>query len=57
MESREECLREAAECERLAELAGTVFSRNMMKVTAFHWRKMAEKAANRRGSSGLLPES
>ena len=50
MESREECLREASECDRLAGLAGTLFTRNMMKVTAFHWRKLAEKAAERQGS-------
>jgi hypothetical protein len=50
MESREECLREASECDRLAGLAGTLFARNMMKVAAFHWRQLAEKAAERQRS-------
>jgi hypothetical protein len=53
MTSREECLREAAECDRLAALAGTLFTRNMMKATAFHWRQLAEKAAERQKSPGL----
>ena len=47
MDSCEECLREAAEYDRLAALAATSFTRNMMKVAAFHWRKLAEKAAER----------
>ena len=47
MTSHEECMREAAECDRLAGLAATLFTRNMMKVAAFHWRKLAEKAAER----------
>ena len=46
MNSREECLREAAECDRLAGLASTLPIRNMMKLAAFQWRKLAEKAAN-----------
>ena len=45
--SREECLREAAECDRLAGLASTLTVRNMMKLAAFQWRKLAEKAAER----------
>jgi hypothetical protein len=28
-------------------LAATLFTRNMMKVAAFHWRKLAEKAVER----------
>ena len=44
--SREECLREAAECDRLAGLASTLPVRNMMKLAAFQWRKLAEKAKN-----------
>jgi hypothetical protein len=43
--SREECLRDAAECDRLAGLASTLAVRNMMKLAAFQWRKLAEKAA------------
>jgi hypothetical protein len=42
MTSQEECMREAAECDRLAGLAATLFTRNMMKAAAFHWRKLAE---------------
>jgi hypothetical protein len=45
--SREECLREAAECDRLADLASTLTVRSMMKLAAFQWRKLAEKAAER----------
>ena len=48
MESYEDCLREAAECDRLAGLAGTLAVRNMMKLSAFQWRKLAEKAAERK---------
>ena len=47
MNCREECLREAAECDRLAGLASTLPVRNMMKLAAFQWRKLAEKAAER----------
>jgi len=44
--SREECLREAAECDRLAGLASALPVRNMMKLAAFQWRKLAEKQRN-----------
>jgi hypothetical protein len=47
MESREECLKEAAECDRLAGLANTEGTRRIMMVVAFKWRKLAEKAADR----------
>lgn len=47
MESREECLKEAAECDRLAGLANTETIRRMMLVIAFKWRKLAEKATDR----------
>jgi hypothetical protein len=47
MESREDCLREAAECDRLAELANTQASRALMTLAAFQWRKLADKAAER----------
>jgi hypothetical protein len=47
MESREECLREAAECDRLAGLANTEATRRIMTVIAFKWRKLAEMAAER----------
>ena len=45
--SREECLREAAECDRLAGLASTLPVRNMLKLAAFQRRELAEKAAER----------
>ncbi len=45
--SREEYLREAAECDRLAGLASTLAVRNILKLAAFQWRKLAEKAAER----------
>jgi hypothetical protein len=47
MESREDCLREASECDRLAELANTQATRILLAVAAFQWRKLAEKAAER----------
>jgi hypothetical protein len=58
MESREECLREAAECDRLAGLANTKAARNMLMVAAFQWRKLAEKAAERKKThKSLLSET
>ena len=57
MESREECLREAAECDRLAQLANTKGTRTLLAVAAFQWRKLAEKAADRQKTHWpLLPE-
>ena len=50
MESPEECLREAEECERLAGLARSIASRQMIMVIAFKWRRLAERAAERRRS-------
>jgi len=47
MESREDCLHEATECDRLAELAKTQATRTLLAVAAFQWRKLAEKAAER----------
>ena len=47
MESREDCLREATECDRLADLANTHATRSLLAVAAFQWRKLAEKAAER----------
>jgi hypothetical protein len=51
MESYEECLREAAECDRLAGLAGTQATRTIIRVIAFQWRKLAEKTAEREKSN------
>jgi hypothetical protein len=50
MESREDCLREATECDRLGELANTQATRALLAVAAFQWRKLAEKAADRQNA-------
>jgi hypothetical protein len=47
MESLEDCLREATECDRLAELANTQATRTLLAVAVLQWRKLAEKAAER----------
>jgi hypothetical protein len=54
MESREDCLREAAECDRLAQLANTQGTRTLLAVAAFQWRKLAEKAAEREVTLAFL---
>jgi hypothetical protein len=51
MESREDCLHEASECDRLAKLANTQATRTLLTVAAFQWRKLAEKAAERQKRS------
>jgi hypothetical protein len=57
MESREDCLREVAECDRLAQLANTRGTRTLLAVAAFQWRKLAERAAERQKPSWpLAPE-
>jgi hypothetical protein len=58
MESREDCLHEASECDRLAKLANTQATRTLLAVAAFQWRKLAEKAAERKKRSWpLVPEA
>jgi hypothetical protein len=47
MESREDCLREASECDRLADLANTRATRALLALAAFQWRKLADKATER----------
>ena len=47
MDSREDCLREATECDRLAQFANTQGTRTLLAVAAFQWRKLAERAAER----------
>jgi hypothetical protein len=47
LESREDCLREATECDRLADLANTRATRTLLAAAAFQWRKLAEKPAER----------
>ena len=58
METPEECLREAEECERLAGLARSIATRQIMTVAAFKWRQLAEKVAERRkpSSSFVWPQ-
>ena len=45
--SLEECLQEAAECERLARLARSETARMTMKLSAEVWRKRAREAVAR----------
>ena len=47
MESPEECLREAEECDRLAGLARSIATRQMLAVLAAKWRALAKTAAER----------
>jgi CheY-like chemotaxis protein len=46
-DSPEHCLREAEECDRLAGLTRTVATRQILQSVAFHWRKLAERNAER----------
>jgi hypothetical protein len=58
MESREDCLREATECDRLAQLANTQATRALLSLASFQWRKLAEKAAERQKRSWpLMPDA
>ena len=58
METREDCLREATECDRLAQLANTQGTRTLLAVAAFQWRKLAEKAAERQKTHWpLVPDA
>jgi hypothetical protein len=58
MESREDCLREASECDRLANLANTRATRALLALAAFQWRKLADKATERQKRSWpSLPEA
>jgi hypothetical protein len=45
--SLEECLQEAAECERLADLARLESVRRVLALSASYWRELAVKAAQR----------
>ena len=58
MESREDCLREAAECDRLAQLANTQATRALLSLASFQWRKLAERAAERQKRAWpLVPDA
>ena len=50
-ESLEECLKEAAECERLAALARLESTRRMLELSARYWRN---RAVGRRNGSGRI---
>ena len=54
-DSPEHCLREAEECDRLAGLSETAATRQILQSVAFHWRKLAERAAERRSVRASLP--
>jgi hypothetical protein len=45
--SLEECLQEAAECERLADLARLESVRRVLALSASYWRELAVRAAHR----------
>jgi hypothetical protein len=53
MQTCEECLKEADECDRLARLARSPATRRIMTLAALQWRKLAEKAEEREMRSGL----
>jgi hypothetical protein len=58
MESSEDCLREASECDRLANLANTRATHALLALAAFQWRKLADKAAERQKTHRpLVPEA
>jgi hypothetical protein len=48
MDSPEECLREAEECDRLAGFARSIVTRQMLAVLAAQWRALANVASERR---------
>jgi CheY-like chemotaxis protein len=54
-DSPEHCLREAEECDRLAGLSETAATRQILQSVAFHWRKLAERATERRSARASLP--
>ncbi len=57
MQSFDECLREADESERLAGLARSVATKQIMTVMASKWRRLAKLAAERKshGNPGIQP--
>ena len=57
MQSSEECLKEAEETERLAGLARSVATRQILTVMASKWRSLAKLAAERKsqGHRGIQP--
>jgi CheY-like chemotaxis protein len=54
-DSPEHCLREAEECDRLAGLSETAAIRQILQSVAFHWRKLAERATERRSARASRP--
>jgi hypothetical protein len=53
VESAEQCLAEAAECDRLATLARSTAMRQTLLAFAFKWRALAEAAARRERSRSV----
>jgi len=53
MQTSDECLKEAEECDRLARLARSPATRRIMTLAALQWRKLAEKAEERETPSDL----
>jgi hypothetical protein len=47
LESSEQCLEEAAECDRLAALARSIAMRQILLAMALKWRGLAKAAAKR----------
>jgi CheY-like chemotaxis protein len=54
-DSPDHCLREAEECDRLAGLSKTAATRQILQSVAFHWRKLADRATERRRARASLP--
>ena len=52
MNYREDCLREASECDRLAQLANTQATRALLAVAAFQWRSWRKRQSNGKSHSG-----
>jgi hypothetical protein len=56
MESKDQCLEEAAECDRLATLARSSAMRQTLRAFAFKWRALAEAAARRESRAASTRE-
>ena len=54
LKSLEECLAEAAEYDRLAQLARLKSSRKILALSASYWRKLAREAAERDSQNKIV---
>ena len=54
IQSAQDCLQEAEESERLAGLARSVATRQILTVMAFKWRKLAQIAAKHQSGRGEM---